>query len=410
MLVKLEKYLEIKRGPGLPSKFYSNSGSLIRLTLGNFNYPNGGFKENDSKKDIYYTGIVKNEYILKKGDLITPLTEQTYGLLGTTAWIPEDNKYIQNGDIGLVLPFKGKLDNKFCYYLLSSTLIKKQLSAAAQQTKIRHTSPEKIKSCLAIIPPIDIQKRIGILLSSVDCQIERNNIIVKRLQVLAQAIYTRWFLQFEFPNEGGKPYKSSGGKMVWNDELNREIPEGWKVKNIKELCDVIWGQCPDGNNILPLYTKENNTIKYCSGAGDMRNGLLVDCQAKTNASKRYADKGDILMSVAGSIGALAIVDEKISLGRAAMAFTPKKCTKLFAYLAIQSLVDRIKQVASGSIQKVISDNHIDDMNLPYDEIIFKMFEKYNRVIEEQIVLSKESKMLTSLRNYLLPLLINGQLK
>lgn len=410
MLVKLEKYLEIKRGPGLPSKFYSNSGSLIRLTLGNFNYPNGGFKENDSKKDIYYTGIVKNEYILKKGDLITPLTEQTYGLLGTTAWIPEDNKYIQNGDIGLVLPFKGKLDNKFCYYLLSSTLIKKQLSAAAQQTKIRHTSPEKIKSCLAIIPPIDIQKRIGILLSSVDCQIERNNIIVKRLQVLAQAIYTRWFLQFEFPNEGGKPYKSSGGKMVWNDELNREIPEGWKVKNIKELCDVTWGQCPDGNNILPLYTKENNTIKYCSGAGDMRNGLLVDCQAKTNASKRYADKGDILMSVAGSIGALAIVDEKISLGRAAMAFTPKKCTKLFAYLAIQSLVDRIKQVASGSIQKVISDNHIDDMNLPYDEIIFKMFEKYNRVIEEQIVLSKESKMLTSLRNYLLPLLINGQLK
>lgn len=227
---------------------------------------------------------------------------------------------------------------------------------------------------------------------------------------MAQAIYTRWFLQFEFPNEGGKPYKSSGGKMVWNDELNREIPEGWKVKNIKELCDVTWGQCPDGNNILPLYTKENNTIKYCSGAGDMRNGLLVDCQAKTNASKRYADKGDILMSVAGSIGALAIVDEKISLGRAAMAFTPKKCTKLFAYLAIQSLVDRIKQVASGSIQKVISDNHIDDMNLPYDEIIFKMFEKYNRVIEEQIVLSKESKMLTSLRNYLLPLLINGQLK
>lgn len=227
---------------------------------------------------------------------------------------------------------------------------------------------------------------------------------------MAHATYTRWFLQFDFPNEEGKPYKSSGGKMIWNDKLKRELPEEWEVKNIKELCDITWGQCPDGNNILPLDTKENNTIKYCSGAGDMRNGLLVDCQAKTNASKRYANKGDVLMSIAGSIGALAIVDEKISLGRAAMAFSPKKCTKLFAYLTIKSLVDRIKQVASGSIQKVINDNHIDDMNIPYNETVFKMFEKYNRVIEEEIILSKESQMLTSLRNVLLPLLINGQLQ
>lgn len=198
--------------------------------------------------------------------------------------------------------------------------------------------------------------------------------------------------------------------MIWNDELKRELPEGWEVKNIKELCDITWGQCPDSGNILPLDTKENDAIKYCSGAGDMRNGLLVDCQAKTNESKRYADKGDVLMSVAGSIGALAIVDEQISLGRAAMAFTPKKCTKLFAYLAIKSLVERIKQVASGSIQKVINDNHINDMNIPYNEIVFKMFEEYNGIIEEQIALSKESQKLISLRNYLLPLLINGQLQ
>ena len=118
MMQKLGKYLDVKRGPGLPSKFYANHGNYIRLTLGNFNYPNGGFKQNDSKKDIYYTGPIKSEYILKKGDLITPLTEQVYGLLGETAWIPESNKYIQNGDIGLVLPIENKLDKVYCYYLL----------------------------------------------------------------------------------------------------------------------------------------------------------------------------------------------------------------------------------------------------------------------------------------------------
>ena len=117
MLVKLKDYLDVKRGPGLPSENYSEEGDLIRLTLGNFDYPNGGFKKNTSKKDIFYVGQVKKEYILKKGDLITPLTEQVAGLLGETAWIPEDNKYIQNGDIGLVIPFENKLDKLYCYYL-----------------------------------------------------------------------------------------------------------------------------------------------------------------------------------------------------------------------------------------------------------------------------------------------------
>lgn len=322
-----------------------------------------------------------------------------------------DNLLVSTGFV-ILKPLVNKVNPKYLFYFLTQKDIVNQLQTIAQGSTSSYPSisSDDLLDLKIDLPGMEVQEKVVSILSFLDQQIERNNTIVKRLQVLAQAIYTRWFLQFEFPNEEGKPYKSSGGKMIWNDELKREIPEGWKVKNIKELCDVTWGQCPDGNNILPLYTKENNTIKYCSGAGDMRNGLLVDCQAKTNASKRYADKGDILMSVAGSIGALAIVDENISLGRAAMAFTPKQCTTLFAYLTIQSLVERIKQVASGSIQKVINDNHINDMNIPYNEIVFKMFEKYSVVIEEEIILSKENQKLTSLRNVLLPLLINGQLQ
>lgn len=183
----LGDFLDIKRGPGLPSYFYSESGNLIRLTLGNFNYPNGGFKQNTSKDNIYYTGTVKKEFILKKGDLITPLTEQTEGLLGETAWIPEDNKYIQNGDIGLVVPDENKIDKIYCYYLLSSQLIKKQLSAGAQQTKIRHTSPDKIKDCVAPIPNVETQRKIAHILSSIDDQIKRNNDMVQKLQYFKPA-------------------------------------------------------------------------------------------------------------------------------------------------------------------------------------------------------------------------------
>lgn len=188
MFKKLGDYLEIKRGPGLPSKFYSDTGNKIRLTLGNFNYPNGGFKNNETKKDIYYIGEVKKDFILKKGDLITPLTEQVSGLLGETAWIPESNKYIQNGDVALVIPNEDKLDKVYCYYLISSYLIKKQLSANAQQTKIRHTSPDKIKNCLAPIPIISQQRKIGKILNQIDKQIELNNAMVQKLQCFEQAL------------------------------------------------------------------------------------------------------------------------------------------------------------------------------------------------------------------------------
>ena len=145
--IKLGDILDVKRGASLSGEFYAEQGEQIRLTLGNFNYPAGGFKENTSKTNIFFTGEVKQEFILKKGDIITPLTEQVSGLLGETARIPEDNKYIQSGDVGLVIPNENLVDNSFVYYLISSPVVKKQLDAAAQQTKIRHTSPEKIKDC-----------------------------------------------------------------------------------------------------------------------------------------------------------------------------------------------------------------------------------------------------------------------
>ena len=410
MLVKLGNYLDIKRGPGLPSENYTTEGSLIRLTLGNFNYPNGGFKNNASKQDIYYSGNVKKEYILKKGDLITPLTEQVEGLLGETAWIPEDDKYIQNGDIGLVIPFENVLDKKYCYYLLSSYIIKNQLSAGAQQTKIRHTSPEKIKDCVAPIPSVDYQRKIGNILYEIDRQIERNNLMVKKLQVLTQSIYSYWFNQFEFPNEEGKSYKSSGGEMIWNEELKREIPKDWSINTVKNYCNITWGQCPDGINILPLSYNDENTFLYCSGAGDMRNGIVVDCQAKTNASKRLAHKNDILMSIAGSIGALCICDKTISLGRAAVAFTQKENQSLLTYQLINVFATRMKSVSSGSIQKVINDNHLNDIKFAFSKEIFELYtSKFNSILEVIINFEHKNKELVHLKEKMLPLLINGQL-
>ncbi len=238
---RLGDVLDIRRGTNLSGKFYAENGSKIRLTLGNFDYPSGGFQENTSKKDIYFSGEVNPEFILKKDDIITPLTEQVAGLLGETAIIPVDDLYIQSGDIGLVVPDESVLDKSFAPYLVSSPAIKKQLRAAAQQTKIRHTSPDGIKNCYAWIPSLHYQHIAGKLLSALDAKIETNKKIISELEDLAKTIYDYWFLQFEFPNESGKPYRSSGGEMIWSEKLKREIPKGWEVGNLYDIAQFING-------------------------------------------------------------------------------------------------------------------------------------------------------------------------
>ena len=235
---RLGELIEVTRGASLSGEYYSTKGEYIRLTCGNFDYHNNCFKENTSKDNLFYTGEFKEEFLLEKGDIITPLTEQAIGLLGTTARIPKSGKYIQSQDIALVKCKAGKIDPTFCYYLISSRLVRNQLSAAAQQTKIRHTSPDKIKACTVWIPELDEQITIGRLLASLDDKIHLNKRINDNLEAMAKQLYDYWFVQFDFPNEEGKPYKSSGGAMVWNEKLKREIPQGWSDCKLKDFINL----------------------------------------------------------------------------------------------------------------------------------------------------------------------------
>jgi len=283
---KLGELLDVKRGASLAGEYYATTGNYIRLTCGNFDYQNNSFKLNTSKDNLFYTGPVRKEFIMKKGDIITPLTEQAIGLLGSTAIIPEDDKYIQSQDVAKIICNEDLLYPMFAYYLISSETVKKQLSAAAQQTKIRHTSPDKIKDCVVWIPDLKEQKHIASILSNLDKKIALNRAINQNLEAVAKQLYDYWFVQFDFPNEEGKPYKSSGGKMVWNDELQMDIPEAWNVCRLSEfICKNNtgdWGAdeysaktpievgCIRGADIVKLnglpkrYIKESNKIKLLS--------------------------------------------------------------------------------------------------------------------------------------------------
>lgn len=413
---KLRDLIDVTRGMSLPGEYYSETGEYIRLTMGNFNYNGGGFKENTSKTDIYYTGPVRDEYILNKGDIITPLTEQAIGLLGTTAMIPESGKYIQSQDVALITCKEDKIDHLFCYYLISSDLVKKQLSAAAQQTKIRHTSPDKIMDCTVWIPEMELQKSIGKTLYDIDQKITINTNMNAQLEAMAKQLYDYWFVQFDFPDENGKPYKSSGGKMVYNSTLKREIPAGWEVKRIGDLVEIKSGypfksELMSNNGKFKIITIRNVQDNHL----DLSDVSYTDVLPENMKEYCILSEGDILISLTGNVGRICIVYQNgLFLNQRVGLIKPRNRHALWCY---QLFLDKrirlsIENWANGCAQANVSPIDIENMTIvkPSEHILDAFDDLTTPAFKMQIANSKNIDHLTRLRDSLLPMLMNGQVK
>ena len=392
---KLGELVEVTRGASLSGQFYAEEGKLIRLTLGNFNMNGGGFKENTSKTDLYFTGTVRDEFILNKGDIITPLTEQSLGLLGTTARIPESGKYIQSQDVALVRCKEGLLDPNFCYYLISSSIVRQQLSAAAQQTKIRHTSPEKIKDCTVWVPDFEVQKNIGRILTDIDNKIAINRRINDNLEAMAKQLYDYWFVQFDFPNEEGKPYKSSGGAMVWNEKLKREIPQGWNDCKIKDF--------------MRIFTGKKDVSKAVPG-----NYKFFSCAPEPISSNEYIYDGyAVLVSGNGSYtGRVGFYKGKFDLYQRTYAcvLDEDEHNISFFYYTLRYLFQPIYSGGKhGSSIPYIVLGDLADFRFAFNETICTKFvDAAKPMFDEQLLRQTEIEALTKQRDELLPLLMNGQ--
>ena len=411
---KLGELVEVTRGASLSGQFYAEEGKLIRLTLGNFNMNGGGFKENTSKTDLYFTGTVRDEFILNKGDIITPLTEQSLGLLGTTARIPESGKYIQSQDVALVRCKEGLLDPNFCYYLISSSIVRQQLSAAAQQTKIRHTSPEKIKDCTVWVPDFEVQKNIGRILTDIDNKIAINRRINDNLEAMAKQLYDYWFVQFDFPNEEGKPYKSSGGAMVWNDKLKREIPKGWKASKIMDVAQTYSGGTPtstnkeyyDGGDIPWINSGELNYPIITSTSNHITEKGL------NNSSAKLYPPYTVLVALYGATaGKVSLLSFEACSNQAVCGVIPNDNNMtIYTRYYLASLYEHFITLSSGSARDNISQDTIKNtvLPIPQQKILKKYSDTVAPIINKIITNQQEIEKLTKQRNELLPLLMNGQ--
>ncbi len=422
--VKLGRILDVKRGASLSGQYYDTKGKYIRLTLSNIDYPGGGFKENTSKDNIYFTGPIKDEFIMKKGDIITPLTEQVSGLLGETARIPEDDKYIQSGDVGHVIPDTSQLDDSFAYYLMSSPSVKQQLSAAAQQTKIRHTSPDKIKDCIVWLPCMTYQQKAGKLLDSINERIRNNNAISSELESLAKTIYDYWFLQFDFPDENGRPYRSSGGKMTFNKELKREIPYGWKVNELKDILWLARGTSYSSSDLDETGIPMINLGNFCVGGG-YKNDNLKHYRGKYRADQ-IIKPYDLIVCLTQQtdidpskdvIGFSLYVpdafeDSDIIISQDLSKIECNNVYKGYLWMLFKTSYFHkyITGYASGSNILHLNVDGIYNYKdvIPDRDILNNYYLICKNIWKEQSRLLSENQQLSSLRDFLIPLLMNGQ--
>lgn len=354
-----------------------------------------------------------SRFEVKSGDFLVSCSGVNYGAIFQLRG--EIDKGVINQALLRIRINQELVDANYFLYYFKSYIVKKIIGGTGDSTIPNFPPMSVVKSIDIILPDIEIQRKIGKILAEIDNKIVNNNIISDELESMAKTIYDYWFLQFDFPDENGKPYKSSGGKMVWNEELKKEIPEYWEVKKLMNLCSFSNGINYDkdviGDKEYKIINVRNiTTSSMLLDSGDFDRISLLSSQAE----KYIVKPDDILIARSGSPGATRLLlssDENIIYCGFIIKCSPnekKQC--LFLAQALKKLEGSNVTKTGGSIMQNVSQETIKQINicLPPDFVIVQ----YNNIITplmnrmQQIIW--ENQELTSLRDFLLPLLMNGQ--
>ena len=350
-----------------------------------------------------------SKFQLKKGQVALTKDSETRDDIGIPTYIADDfDDVILGYHCALITPNKAILDGRYLNALLHTDYAKKYFACNASGSGQRYAlSVEALNSFPVPIIPLSEQERIGEIFSTLDKKIELNRQINQNLEAMAKQLYDYWFVQFDFPDENGKPYKSSGGKMVWNDKLKREIPEGWDDGILIDIANITMGQSPDGSS----YNEVGEGMLFYQGSTDF--GMrFPSVRQYTTAPSRFAKKGDILMSVRAPVGSINIANNDCCIGRGLSAINSKLDSISHLYYILNDLRIAFDQrnaagTTFGSITK--EDLYSLPIIIPSDEVI-RAFDKIcSPMFDRQMILGEEIDILTKQRDELLPLLMNGQI-
>lgn len=297
----------------------------------------------------------------------------------------------------------------FLYYYLQSPFAKKTIESYLNGAVQKFLGLE----CLRTFPVpeySDDMKKIATVLSALDDKIALNRQMNAKLEQMAKRLYEHWFVQFDFPNADGKPYKSSGGKMVWNEELKREIPEGWEVKSLGEVCDFPIERFSDKDISEKLYVPIEVIPRY-----EMSFSETANIEKAASGLCSFTKRSILLSNRRVYFHKVCIAPFEGITRDTVIIINSKDLNNLgFIYQIVNSnhFIDYATLNSYGSEQPVLSTPTVQDYKFVFpnngiDKIYSKRVDSIiNKVLENNL----EIRKLTALRNRVLPLLMNGQVE
>ena len=357
-----------------------------------------------------------NKCSIAKGQVAITKDSETRDDIGIATYIADDfDNVILGYHCALITPDPTIVDGKYLNAFMHTKYIQKYFENNASGSGQRYTlSNSTINTIPVLLPSLTEQHTIGKVLADIDRKIELNKQINDNLEAMAKQLYDYWFVQFDFPNEGGKPYKSSGGAMVWNEYLKREIPKDWEVEPLNNWLDIKSGfafksetyQREGEYKIITIKNVQNHHLETngCDCISILPEGTKAWCKLKID---------DRLISLTGNCGRLCIVTEdNLLLNQRVGLLDCERLLLNYAYAMLSSKEYQTKcdNLAKGAAQANLSPVELCKcLSILPSKSVIERFDKYTSpLIEKLIKCEREISTLTKQRDELLPLLMNGQ--
>ena len=349
-------------------------------------------------------------FSIRKGQVAFTKDSETRDDIGIATYIAEDFDDVVLGyHTALVTPHEEIILGKYLNAFMHSKYILKYFEMNATGSGMRYTlSLETLNDIPVLVPSLDEQKKIGDFFSALDRKISLNRKANAELEALAKQIYDYWFVQFDFPDANGRPYKSSGGKMVYDSTIKREIPEGWSSDRLGQIvAEVGIGISVSQRGDLPYTPMDQLPIRKMSFSSSLP---TEDAQSSL---VKYS-KHDIL------IGAMRVYFHRVCIApfdgitrTTTLVLRPKQ-VDYYAYiyerLNADDFINYAIQMSNGSQQPMVSWSSLESMPVlvPSEDIVLKYKDLFIEIRDKVISQNMENKQLSSMRDYILPLLMNGQ--
>jgi len=353
---------------------------------------------------------IRKRTSLEKDDVLI----STVGTIGNLAIADEVSHYEFNRDVGIFKCNKEKLIPEYLYYYLSTDVQQKRMMKIAKGVTQKHLYISDLEEIDIDIPNVQEQSKAIYQLKKIDEKIGLNKKVISILESMAKTLYDYWFVQFDFPDANGRPYKTSGGKMEWNETLSREIPEGWEVRKVKDIeAKIVTGKTPSTarddfyNGNIPFVT-----------IGDIRNHVFVtntDIRlTKAGAesqSNKYLPPNSLCVSCIASPGEIGFTTEWSQTNQQINSIViENEDNRIFLYFALKDYFLYNAAVKTGNTFANMSKTDFSEIALVYPtKSVLKVFAKKTQPIFRELKKAElENQKLITLRDFLLPMLMNGQ--